>query len=174
MIRLLVPPCVLACGFSACFAADAAQRPVYAYLNPGAACQLSIPTTDTQVRPKATGYRNESTTRSAFVICGYGTPTNDSFSTQLDMFFASIDGVDRTINCTAVSGLTGVVTPVYSTKSTSSTQDATFANLNWKPADFGMGGEQLAGGLSISVTCTLPPETAITLVDNQYLLGEPL
>lgn len=36
----------------------------------GAACQLSKPTIDTVVRPRATGMRNEGTVN-AFVICQY-------------------------------------------------------------------------------------------------------
>ena len=39
----------------------------------GAACQLSVPTIDTAVRPRATGFRNEGTT-SAFTICGIQDP----------------------------------------------------------------------------------------------------
>ena len=42
---------------------------------PGSVCQLSIPTTNTGVRPKATGFRNESTTTGNFVICPLVTPT---------------------------------------------------------------------------------------------------
>ncbi|MFO1473032.1 MAG: hypothetical protein U1F20_00190 [Lysobacterales bacterium] len=45
---------------------------------PADSCQLlSIPTTDTGVRPKATGFRNEGTT-DQFVICGYGIPDCDA------------------------------------------------------------------------------------------------
>lgn len=36
-------------------------------------CTLSVPTTDTKVRPRATGFGNEGTTN-AFVICTFDTP----------------------------------------------------------------------------------------------------
>ena len=38
--------------------------------NPASACQLSMPTIDTVVTPRANGYRNPGT-KSAFVICGF-------------------------------------------------------------------------------------------------------
>src|SRR5690242_8566521 len=63
--------------------AQAVTQSVFAYTNPGGACQLSIPTTNTGVRPKATGFRNEGTVNN-FVICGYTKISNSS------TFFKSI------------------------------------------------------------------------------------
>ena len=42
-------------------AANAATTTKFTSYNPASACTLSIPTTDTQVRPRANGYRNEGT-----------------------------------------------------------------------------------------------------------------
>lgn len=169
MIRLLVPPCMLAFGLGMSASSEAARRILYNYDNPATACQLSIPTTDTEVRPKATGFRNESTTKSAFVICGYGKPTNDSFMSGLRMNFTSIDGTARNISCTAVSGLHGVYGSFYSTKSVSSTSGGSYSFLGWDPVDFSAVTE-IPYSFSASVTCTLPPQTAITLVYSRYEL----
>ena len=59
--------CIAACGLAMIPAAKAAiNGDVIGGRIPR---QLSIPTTDTKFRPKATGARNESTTASSFVIC---------------------------------------------------------------------------------------------------------
>ena len=164
--RIAIPTCVLACGIVVSAPATAGTYYTSTHLNPAAACQLSIPTTDTQVRPKATGYRNESTTKSAFVICGYGTPGNSS-SKDVYIYFTSMDRVSRNISCTAVSGMAGAEPMVYSTKSISSTAADTYTALLWTPSDFG-GTTEIPYGEAPSVTCTLPPQTAITQVINTY------
>ena len=166
-IRLLLPPAVIACGLAIFAPSHAALRQNWGYGNPADACQLSIPTTDTQVRPKASGFRNESTTKSAFVICGYGTPSYDSTSKQILIYFTSMDGISRNISCTAVSGMAGAEPMVYSTKSISSTAAETYTALLWTASDFG-GTTDIPYGESPSVTCTLPPQTAITQVINTF------
>jgi hypothetical protein len=166
-IRFLISPAVVACGLAMSVPSHAALRQNWGYGNPADACQLSIPTTDTQVRPKASGYRNESTTRSAFVICGYGTPSYDSATKQALIYFTSMDGLSRNISCTAVSGMAGAEAMVYSTKSISSTAADTYSALLWTPSDFG-GTTDIPYGESPSVTCTLPPQTAITQVINAF------
>lgn len=160
-LGLLIPALV------AWLPAEAATRLVYSQLNPASTCQLSIPTTDTEARPKATGFRNESTSKSVFVICGYPRPTNDGFPTTLEVTFTSIDGVARNISCTAVTGLADLFAMVYSSKSISSTAYGTYGFLNWVPADFS-GSGSIPNGFSPSVTCTLPPQTAIALLSIQY------
>lgn len=161
-----IPAGLLAFGSAMSAPATAATYYTSTHLNPAAACQLSIPTTDTQVRPKATGYRNESTTKSAFVICGYDTPGNSS-SKDVYIYFTSMDRVSRNISCTAVSGMAGAEPMVYSTKSISSTAADTYTALLWTPSDFG-GTTEIPYGEAPSVTCTLPPQTAITQVINTY------
>jgi len=165
--RFLLPTAVLAFGFAMSATSHAALRQNWNYGNPASACQLSIPTTDTQVRPKASGYRNESTSKSAFVICGYNTPTYDSNSKQVLIYFTSMDGVDRNISCTAVSGMAGAEQLTYSTKSISSIAADTYTALLWTPSDFG-GTTDIPYGEAMSVTCTLPPQTAITQVINNF------
>ena len=53
----------------------------------GAACQLSIPTVDTTVRAKATGFRNEGKT-SAYAICGLQDPVQGAVSDVGIAFYA--------------------------------------------------------------------------------------
>lgn len=167
LIRLAFPACLLAFGSAMSAPALATLRQNWSFGNPASACQLSIPTTDTQVRPKASGYRNESTTRSAFVICGYDTPSVDSRSKQVLIYFTSMDGVSRNISCTAVSGMAGAEDMGYSTKSISSTAADTYTALLWTSADFG-GTTDIPYGEAVSVTCTLPPQTAITQIINAF------
>jgi hypothetical protein len=165
--RYAIPTCLLALGRATPSSTHATLRQNWGYGNPADACQLSIPTTDTQVRPKASGYRNESTSKSAFVICGYNTPSVDSASKQILIYFTSMDGVSRNISCTAVSGMAGAEPMVYSTKSISSTAAETYTALLWTPADFG-GTTDIPYGEAVSVTCTLPPQTAITQIINAF------
>lgn len=165
--RFAIPTCLLAFGSAMSMPAHAALRQNWGYGNPADACQLSIPTIDTQVRPKASGYRNESTSKSAFVICGYNTPSYDSTSKQILIYFTSMDGASRNISCTAVSGMAGAEPMFYSTKSISSTAADTYTALLWTAADFG-GTTDIPYGESPSVTCTLPPQTAITQVINAF------
>ena len=163
--RLLLTPVAFACGLALSTPSAAAE--VYEYANPAAACQLSIPTTDTQVRPKATGFRNESTTNGAFVICGYGKPTSSSMGmTQIILTLVSADGATRSVSCTAVSSVNGANTQKYSTKTVVVTA-ANPANVVWSPADFGYTNEIPFTPLP-SATCSLPPQIAITQVIDAY------
>ena len=61
---------VLAFSATAPMPVDAAMKTEYASYNAALACQLSLPTIDTKVSPRATGYRNDGTS-CTFVICGF-------------------------------------------------------------------------------------------------------
>ena len=126
----------------------------------GPSCQLSVPTTSSQVRPRATGMRNEGTTNQ-FVICQYAA-TSAMFTTA-GMFVSSIDGANHTVQCTAMKG--GADAPVYSTKQID-TGTSGFASLSWYPADFGT--TTNFGNYLFSVTCTLPAGAAINSVYGYY------
>ena len=135
------------------------QGKAYTGQNAASACQLSIPTTDTKVRPKATGYRNESTTDSAFVICGYTNPTAGAIKT-FTLRMVSVNAAAHTFNCTAVIGNAGTgTTQLYSTKTVTTTADGLMTVVNWGPADFGI--QSNFGATLPSVTCSLSPQTAI-------------
>ena len=125
------------------------------FIDPSAACQLSVPTIDTAVRPKATGFRNEGIA-SAFTICGtsmfsIGGVLPTTMNIQLSVF----DGASHSVSCTAVSRDSTGSGPVYSTKSAISSSTI---SLSWTGADFGAG----FAGFANSVTCTLPGGVAIT------------
>ena len=127
----------------------------------GVACQLSIPTTDTKVRPKAIGFRNEGTIN-AFTICGY--PIPDGYLTAFSMNFESIDGADRSFNCTAANGAS-FTPPTYSVKTV--TTSGGIGSLSWNASDFGgTAGNDFLGYMS--VTCILPGQMSIPNVYVSY------
>ncbi len=143
-------------------------------ISTGAECQLSIPTTDTQLRPRAIGARNESTTTSSFVICPMQvspTFTEDAMN-SVAMALYSLDGQARDVSCTGVTGWKGSSKLKYSTKTISvdSTATVDYGDLIfWYSEDFGgTPGTPIVGSLVFSVTCTLPPQTAISFIQNVY------
>jgi hypothetical protein len=123
----------------------------------GPACQLSVPATSTQVRPRASGMRNEGTT-SAFVICQF-TATSTPF-TQASIVLASIDGADHHLSCTAMAGYV-TQTAYYSTFDIFvRASDAAGTSVGWNSGYF----DPTLGTLpsrGFSVTCNLPPGMAI-------------
>ena len=158
---------LIACAACACPATAATQAKTYEF--PAAdACQLSVPTTDTKVRPRANGYRNEGTTNQ-FVICGMGGYENGTvMSTTL--LATSVDGLAHSMTCTGVTGLAGFDGPYYSAKTV--TVPASGVGMqSWAAADFGgTEGEVIAGGLNLSVTCALPPNVALQGFESQGII----
>ena len=138
----------------------------------GSVCQLSIPSIDTKFRPKATGARNESATASSFVIC----PLRSTIAGGSDVYTAisvavySIDGAHHDVSCTAVAGLNGRGV-AYSTKSVpvNGSDDPAGATATWPAADFfGTAGTPIPGSISFSVTCNLPPQTAVNSLEGDF------
>jgi hypothetical protein len=129
------------------------------------ACQLSIPTTDTKVRPKASGYRNEGST-SQFVICGMGGYEHGTVD-FMALIATSMDGQPHTMTCTGVTGIVGLLGPFYSTKSVD-VPAVGAAVPYWAAEDFGGPmGSPIPAGLNLSVTCTLPPNVALQGFESQ-------
>jgi hypothetical protein len=127
----------------------------------GDSCQLSLPTTDTMVRPRANGYRNEGTT-TQFVLCGLGGYRASTFLSYA-LIFTSVDGATHDISCTAVGGMTGYAGPYYSTK-TATIPASGYTYITWTATDFGdTAGSPISYSKSInaSVTCNLPAKGAI-------------
>jgi hypothetical protein len=158
-------------------AIEAAQTPGINFAT-GSVCQLSIPTTDTKFRPKATGARNESTTTSNFVICPLPSSlqwTNDAFD-DIYIGLYSLDGASHNVSCTAVSGWreSGYV---YSTKNwvvTNTEVGHPDSYMVWNAGDFGgTAGDQITSSLAFSITCLLPPQTAIDYIQGElkYEIG---
>lgn len=132
---------------------------------PGSVCQLSIPTTNTGVRPKATGFRNESTTTSNFVICPIpnAVASSNDNDTGAALRLYSIDGATHSVSCTAVSGWDQADLH-YSTKTfnVSSVDPSYGYTVQWTATDFGgTDGDPIPGSVGFSVTCNLPAKTAI-------------
>jgi hypothetical protein len=148
--------------------AEATTTGLAGYSNPGGACQLSIPTTDTQVRPKASGYRNEGT-QSAFVICGYSKSSYTDFQ-NLVIGLTSMDGAAHAVSCTVVTGLNGNASSplIYSTATITATADGAMTNKVWTPADFGSSGSEIPGSYEPSVTYALPAKVAIVYLSGRF------
>lgn len=139
-------------------------------------CTLSIPTTDTKVRPKATGFNNEGTTN-AFVICSFNPPPGSngisSGFTQAFLVLKSLDGADHSVTCTAVNSVADaefgdIDTPQYITKTlTVNDSDPGTQTLGtafiWLPVDFGGTDMIPFSGGTFSVTCILPPHVSVKL-----------
>jgi len=136
-------------------------------------CTLSILTTDTRARPKATGFRNEGTT-SVFVICAFDSaPGQDNtYATEVNsdpsvvsLYFTSIDGQAHGFDCTAVNSWGSIAYGTgpmqYVTKTAVVDADAGSLNgVNWGPVDYGAAAHTPTSG-AFPVTCLLPPGTAI-------------
>ena len=145
---------------------------------PGAVCQLSIPTTNTGVRPKATGFRNESTTTGNFVICPLVTPTIRTIDANPlaggSIVLSSLDGQAHNVSCTAVSGIGKELWKpfeiIYSTKSfavPASTSE--IGGGNWVAVDFGQSsGDSIIGSAWFTITCNLPPQVQILYLQGNY------
>ena len=151
---------VLAVGMAATPAATAVTQTKYYEFSAADACQLSIPTTDTKVRPRANGYRNEGTSNQ-FVICGMGGYEKNTV-TYMSLLYTSVDGQAHSMSCTGVTGLTGLGSgPLYSTKIVDIAATG-YSFATWGAADFGGDeGDPIDQGLNLSVTCTLPPNVAL-------------
>lgn len=172
-MRTSLPAAGLACFVASCgliFAPDASAATSHAWsINGGSSCQLSIPTTNTGVRPKATGFRNESTTTGNFVICPISssvTPPGGNTFQYLLAFLQSMDGATHDVTCTATVGWNSLP-PKYSSKTKSIGPSATF--FEWSAADFGgTEGNVITASMISSVTCNLPPQVLIEQTEGAY------
>jgi hypothetical protein len=161
--------CLLALGVAAAPVAMAVPQDKTYEFPAADACQLSVPTTDTKVRPRANGYRNEGTTNQ-FVICGMGGYEQDTVL-RMALLYTSTDGLAHSMSCTGVTGLTGSASPpLYSTKTVSIAATG-YSFASWGAEDFGGSeGDLIAGGANLSVTCTLPPNVALQGFESEQLV----
>jgi hypothetical protein len=155
----------LVVGLAMSAPSQAATQSQIQRIQAGPACQLSLPTTDTSVRGRATGFRNEGTTP-AFVICEFASSSGDM--TRAEMYVTSIDSIARDVTCTAVNGFNlgpDLNQIAYSSKTlgTHSTEGIV-ADFTWDASDFGgTAGDNLPNSGFFSVTCNLPAKTAINV-----------
>jgi hypothetical protein len=137
-------------------------------------CKLSVPTIDSQVRPRATGFRNEGTTN-VFVICPFNSPpgaTNViSGIADAGVYLCSMDGANHpSVSCTGVNSLSGgamsgIPAPQFVVKTNDINTTGGFGAFGvpywWHPEDFGATGTIPSFGGAFSVTCILPPQVGI-------------
>lgn len=154
----------LALAAAASAPASAATANVTTWV-PSQSCVLSTPTTNTGVRPKGTGFRNEGTV-SNFVICPANPTGAASTPTSISLYAKSFDGADHTFNCTFTNA---VDSPVYNTKSVTVLASGNNTVTTWTPTDLGQAGPGFNNYIS-AVTCTLPPGASI----QTLYLGYPV
>jgi hypothetical protein len=169
-LSVVLAATTLAAGLVMSPASQAVTQSRIVRVQGGPACQLSVPTTATTVRPRATGIRNEGTT-SAFVICQFDSSTGDLTGAQ--MYLSSLDGVSHNIPCTGVNGFNispSLMNIGYSSKTVTTDAVAGYGIVAWDATDFGAGvaGDDLPHSGFFSVTCLLPPQTAINLFGFFY------
>jgi hypothetical protein len=157
--------CLLATGLASSPGASAATLISFEHV-PGSACQLSIPTTNTGVRPKATGFRNESATTGNFVICPLVSPmsTNSDVFTFASIVLLSLDNQPHDVTCTAVAN---AISATYSSRTIAVNPSG--GSYAWSASDFaGAFGDPITGSQEMSITCLLPPQTAIRFLGGYY------
>lgn len=142
--------------------ATAVEKSRFLWDQGGPACQLSVPTTASQVRPRATGMRNEGTSNQ-FVICQYAS-TSSAF-TNAYIYFSTIDGANHAMQCTGMRGTAAGGDAFYSTKS-GDTGVAGYSQFTWSPADFGETTD--FGNAMFSVTCILPAGASLIATEAIY------
>jgi len=134
-------------------------------------CKLSVPTIDSKVRPRATGFRNEGTTNQ-FVICTMHTNNgpNGTFSSPLfdaGLLVTSYDGVARDVTCTAVNSFSVFGDQQFVPKTQNT--NGGFVQFWWAEADFGVSdGSGIPTSGVFSITCILPPGTSLDLGLSNY------
>ena len=155
----------LAYAVAALASAQAIERSRNSFYNPAQSCQLSLPTLETKVSPRATGYRNDGTT-GVYVICGLARPTDDSLLLGAGIYFHSSDNLAHAFDCTAVGGEPGDIH--YATKPVTLPAGAAWTVAQYTASDFQAGATEIPGGENLSITCGLPAHVAITGLSSYY------
>ncbi|MFT3898076.1 MAG: hypothetical protein QM719_10360 [Thermomonas sp.] len=163
MSRAFLAGTALAFGLAGTAQADTVTR--LAQVPAGMGCHLSIPTVETAVRPRATGFRNEGTA-SVFAICGIQDPVQGAVS-EATITFYSLDGKPHTFSCTGVNGWPDEGHYLYSTKSVTATSPTSRTSLVFEPTDFGGTGTMPQDGF-MTVTCALPPNVSVGTMSMHY------
>jgi hypothetical protein len=161
---------MLVCGFGMLPHAQAGTQYSSYFFNPADNCQLSTPTIDTLVAPRATGYRNTGT-KGVFVICGFskmnGLPLIDAY-----VVFTSMDGQPHDVSCTGVNGYAGYL-QTYATH-TVEVPATLYDSVAFHGSDFGGNDSFIPESYyDFSITCNLPPQVSISRVmaDFDYEIG---
>ena len=131
-------------------------------------CKLSVPTIDSKVRPRATGFRNEGTAN-VFVICTISTDNGPggTFGTapfvDAGLLATSLDGVAHDVQCTGVNSFNIMGDQQFVTKTQNT--GTTYTQYWWTEGDFGVSdGSGIPSTGVFSITCILPPNVSLDLV----------
>jgi hypothetical protein len=155
--------------------AGAATESRYQNAQGGVACKPSDMVSNSYMKAKATGLRNEGTT-STFVICGFESSNSRSdFGTiqSITMGLYGLNGVSSSVSCTAVNGFANA-SPVYSTKAVVTNANGTGVQLKFDASDFGgTAGDPLPDSDFWSITCSLPGKSSIGYMTTQFLVNVP-
>ncbi len=161
---------VLVCGLAMSPSANAVTQNRLVAQTGANMCKLSIPTIDSKVRPKATGFRNEGTTNQ-FVICTFNSPPGLTGASPEPkdalLYLYSIDGANHpAVTCTGVNSLPDITpaqqfVPKTNDVNTTGPFGAFGTQYVWVPADFGAAGTIPSFTGQFSVTCILPPQVGI-------------
>jgi len=161
---------------SAALPATAGTEFRYQNAQGGVVCQLSVPTVDTMVRAKATGFRNEGTA-AAFGICGMESSNSHDGDVgtirQLSIGLYSLNQSAKTVSCTAVNGFANGA-PIYSSKNASVAANGATTTLTFDASDFGgIAGDPLPESDFWSITCNLPGNSAIGNMVAKFTVNTP-
>ncbi len=144
------------CGLAMSFPSSAAKIQKTFYLDPAISCQLSIPTTDTAIRPRATGFRNEGGA-TTFVICGLPYFYSGASPTSFSIVAGSFNGAAHSFSCTGVTRFSTGGSAAFVPK-TLNVPGTDSASATWTAADLAM------GNFDASITCALPNGAALLSV----------
>lgn len=168
---------VAVCGLAAMPAAKSAAGNQYLTIS-GSICKPAGTNTNPNFVSRATGGRNESTTTGIFVVCPFALspiPSDGGAVTEMNVSLYSLDGKTHSVTCTTVIGsLNRYVPATYSAKTASLPATTAGTVATWNAGDFGgTAGAGIPGSAWTTVTCNLPPQTAIGLLYAKYnpLLG---
>jgi hypothetical protein len=141
----------------------------------GVVCKLTDLTLNTTVKAKATGFRNEGTT-GQFVICGMESANSQNAIgtiTGLTIGVYSFSGASANVTCTAVNGFANS-TPIYSTKTVTTSAGGTMGVVNFDASDFGgTAGNPLAENDYWSITCNLPAKNGVGYMATKFNVNVP-
>ncbi|MFT3898077.1 MAG: hypothetical protein QM719_10365 [Thermomonas sp.] len=172
LLGVSIAAVVLASAFSP---ANAGTETRFQNAQGGVVCQLSIPTLDTMVRAKATGFRNEGTS-GAFAICGMeSSNSREGVGTvrRISVGLYSLNQSAKTASCTAVNGFANGA-PIYSSKNASVAANGATTTLTFDASDFGgTAGDPLPESDFWSITCNLPGNTAIGNMVAEFTVSTP-
>ncbi len=128
--------------------------------NGAGACQGALPTFDTNLRQRPLGVNNEGTAN-AFVTCSMkSSDFYDATNTFGGVGVTNTTAAALDITCTYVSGVAGLTTPLYFTKTTN-VPAGTFALVTWDPTIDNAGNPFQN---TDNYSCLLPPGTQLNFI----------